>query len=215
MVMDINWFGQACFRIKGKNATVVIDPYDPDMLGLKLPKDLTADAVLQSHEHKDHSHLEAVTGDPIQITGPGEYEVKGISIVGVPTFHDKVQGAERGMNTVYNIAIDGINIVHLGDLGHTLSEEQSQLIDVADILLIPVGGVYTIDAKEAAQVVSQLEPKVIVPMHYALPGLKVELAPVEDFLKELGKEVGEPVVKYSITKDKLPEEPQVVVFQKS
>lgn len=216
MVMEINWLGQACFRIKGKNATVVIDPFDPEAIGLKLPKDLAADAVLQSHEHKDHSNLAAVAGDPIQVTGPGEYEVKGISIVGIPTFHDKSLGSERGMNTVYNITIDGINIVHLGDLGHTLSEEQVQLIDLTDILLIPVGGVYTIDAKDATQVVAQLEPKVIIPMHYGdIPGLKFELAPVSDFLKELGKDVAEPVNKYVITKDKLPEEPQVVVFQKS
>lgn len=213
-LMDIIWYGQACFKLKGKTASVVIDPFDPETVGLKLPKDLPAEIVLKSHDHPDHNNLTAVTGDPIQIIGPGEYEAKGILISGVQTYHDKQNGAERGKNTIYHLSFEGLNIVHLGDLGHKLTEEQVQEIGNTDILMIPVGGVYTIDGKEATEVVAQLEPQIVIPMHYALPGLKFELAPVDVFLKEQGKEAIEPLPKLTITKDKLPEESQVIVLSK-
>lgn len=216
--MDIYYYGQAMFKIKGKSASLVIDPYDPNVTGLKLPKpsDLEADAVLVTHNHPDHNFLAALEGEPLQVLGPGEYEIKGVSINGISVFHDQSQGSERGKNTVYHINIDGLNIAHLGDLGHVLTEGQTQEIGDVDILMIPVGGNYTIDAKTASEVVSQLEPSIIIPMHYGgLPGNKLELAPVQDFLKEMGGEAAEPQSKLSITKDKLPEEPQVVVLSKS
>lgn len=213
--MDIYWYGQACFKLKGKSATIIIDPFAPEFTGLKLPKDLEADVAIKTHDHEDHSNLKAVTGNPVEIIGPGEYEVKGVSINGVQVFHDKKEGAERGKNTIYNIQIDGLNVVHLGDLGHLLTEAQIQALGITDILLVPVGGTYTIDAKDAAEVVSQLEPKIIIPMHYGYPGLKFPLMGVDNFLKEMGTENIEPATKLSITKDKLPEEPQVVVLNKS
>lgn len=214
--MEITWLGQSCFKLKGKSATVIIDPFDPDFTGLKLPKDMDANIGLKSHDHQDHSNLAALTSNPVQIAGPGEYEASGVSINGISTFHDKSNGAERGKNTVYHLMIDGLNVVHLGDLGHKLNEEQIQQIGMTDILLVPVGGVYTIDAKEASEVASQLEPQIIIPMHYGgVPGLKFPLESVDVFLKEMGKENIEPVNKLSITKDKLPEEPQVVVLSKS
>jgi L-ascorbate metabolism protein UlaG (beta-lactamase superfamily) len=214
--MDIIWYGQALFKLKGKLATVVIDPFDPNFIGLKFPKDLESDIVLKTHDHGDHNNIVGVGGSPRVFDGPGEYESKGIIITGVSTFHDKTQGSERGLNTVYHVVIDDLKIVHLGDLGQTsLTEEQIQEIDQTDILLIPVGSVYTINAKEAANIISQLEPKIIIPMHYSLPGLSVELEPVENFLKEMGAEAVTPVPKLTITKEKLPEEPQVVVLSKS
>lgn len=213
--MDILWFGQACFKLKGKTSTVIIDPFDPEMVGLKLPKDLEADSCLVTHNHRDHNNTAALTNNPVIINGPGEYEIKGVAITGVSVYHDKEQGEARGKNTVYNVHIDGLNIVHLGDLGHTLSEVQTEEIGVTDILLVPVGSVYTIDAKDASTVVSQLEPRIIIPMHYGgLPGFKIELEPVELFLKEMGVENPLPLAKLSITKDKLPEEPQVVLLSK-
>lgn len=213
--MDIYWGGQALFKIKGKNAVAVIDPYNPEFTGLKLPKDLDGDLALATHDHKDHNNLKAVAGNPIEITGPGEYDIKGIAIVGVSTYHDDKKGTERGKNTVYNLNIEGLNIVHLGDLGDTLTEDEIQEIGDVDILMIPVGGTYTIDAKVAANVVSQLEPKIILPMHYGgLPGLKFPLDPVENFLKEMGVENSTPSPKLTITKDKLPDEPQVVILNK-
>lgn len=214
--MDINWYGQSCFRIKGKSATVAADPFTPEATGLKFPKELEAQVVLLSHQHTDHNNAEPVKGDPLIISGPGEYEVSGINIVGVGSFHDNVQGAERGKNTLYHFQIDGINVLHLGDLGHELTEEQlSQLPGDTDILMVPVGGVYTIDAEVAAKVVAQIEPKIVIPMHFKLPELKADLQGVEPFLKEMGAESAQPQPKLTITKDKLPEETQVVLLSKS
>jgi len=213
--MEIIWYGQSCFKIKGKSATVITDPFDSDASGLKLPKDLTADLVLSSHSHSDHNNTQAVLGDPLVVAGPGEYEVKGVSVIGVSTFHDNQNGSERGSNTVYNIMIDGVNIVHLGDLGHQLSEDQVEGIDQTDILLVPVGGVYTVGTEDISKVISQLEPRVIIPMHYKIEGLKYELGDVNPFLQQMGAEGVESVPKLSITKDKLPDETQVVVLSKS
>lgn len=215
--MDIYWYGQACFKVKGKTASFLIDPYDPDMMGFKAPKpsEMEVDVVLKTHDHPDHNNLSLAGGNPVEIIGPGEYEVKGVTINGVSVFHDKTQGSERGKNTIYNILIDGLNIVHCGDLGHTLTEEQIQEIGECDILMIPIGSIYTIDGKDAAEVVSELEPRIIIPMHYKIPGMKFELEGVDTFLKEMGAEGIEPQPKLSITKDKLPDEPQVVLLNKN
>ena len=213
--MDIYFYGQAMFKFKGKNATVFVDPYKAEFTGLKLPKDLSANLVVSTHNHDDHNNVDEITDTVLKVTGPGEYEVNGVSVTGVSTYHDKEEGSQRGRNTVYNISVDGLNIVHLGDLGHKLTEEQIEEIGATDILLVPVGGVYTIDAKLASDIVSQLEPRIVIPMHYALPGLKFELEPVENFLKEMGFDSAEAQPKLSITKDKLPSELQVVVLSKS
>ncbi len=214
--MDISFLGHACFKIKGKLATVIIDPFAPEIVGLKLPKDLTADIVLQTHDHLDHNNVAAVGGEPMVFSSPGEYEVKGVVITGIASFHDDQEGSVRGRNTIYNVLMDGLNVVHLGDLGQSkLAESQVAAIGEVDILLIPVGSVFTIDGKTAAQIVAQLEPRIIIPMHYFTAGLKFELDPVEKFLKEMGPEHMEEQLKLSITKDKLPEEPQVILLAKS
>lgn len=218
--MDIYWLGQACVKLKGKNATVLIDPYDPQMVGLKLPKDLAADMVLVTHNHPDHSFISPTTGikeeKPMIFTEPGEYEVAGVVVTGVSSFHDDTNGSERGVNTIFQLMFDRLNLVHLGDLGqHELTEAQIAQIGEVDILFVPVGGKYTIDAKVAASIVSQLEPKIIIPIHYKIEGSKIELDGVENFLKEMGAEGVTPQPKLSITKEKLPEEPQVVVLSKS
>lgn len=218
--MDIYWGGQALFRLKGKNATLVIDPFDPDFTGLKLPKDLQADIVLSTHDHGDHNNVAAVrnpvNGIPMVFKDPGEYEVNGVVITGISSYHDNSQGSQRGLNTIFHLMFDGLNIVHLGDLGQSkLSEEQIAQIGQTDILLIPVGSVYTIDGKVASDIVSQLEPKIVIPMHYFIEGLKFQLESVDKFLKEMGVENVSPQPKLSIIKDKLPEEPMVVVLSKS
>lgn len=216
--MDIYWYGQSCFKLKGKNAAVVIDPYDPDYTGLKLPRDLQADMVLSSHSHKDHNFASVVSfsqGKPMVFDRPGEYEVAGAVVTGINSFHDNTEGSERGANTIFHLLFDGLDIVHLGDLGQgKLTEEQIAQIGQTDILLIPVGGTYTIDSKAALDIISQLEPKIIIPMHYNIEGLKFELENVDGFLKEMGAEGVVPQPKLSITKDKLPEEPQVVLLIK-
>lgn len=217
--MDIYWGGQALCRLKGKNAIVLIDPYESDFTGLKLPKELSADVVLSTHDHKDHNNVGSIVspsgGIPAVFKDPGEYEVGGVVITGIDSFHDESGGSQRGKNTIFHMLFDNLNIVHLGDLGQsTLTEEQITQIGEVDILLIPVGSTYTINGKVASDIVSQLEPKIIIPMHYKIEGLKFELEGVEGFLKEMGAEGVSPQPKLSITREKLPEEPQVVVLSK-
>lgn len=218
--MDIYWNGQAMVRLKGKNATVYIDPFDPNFTGLKLPKDLVCDVVLSTHDHKDHNNISimktASDAKAMVFNTPGEYEVAGVVITGISAFHDNSNGSERGKNILFHLMFDNLNIVHLGDLGQSkLTEEQIAQIGETDILLIPVGGVYTIDSKVAATIVSQLEPKIIIPIHYKIEGLKFELAPVEGFLKEMGAEGLTAQPKLFVSKEKLPEEPQVILLAKS
>ena len=216
-MVDIWFYGQSCFRVKGKNASIVFDPYDADFTGLHLLK-LEADIVCVSHDHRDHNNIEAVKNlkekeAPFVISGPGEYEKIGVNIVGIASFHDDREGSERGKNTIYHVVIDGINIVHLGDLGQKkLTQEQVEQLSTCDILLIPVGGVYTISGKDAPDIISQIEPKVIIPMHYKIEGLKFDLNPVEVFLSTMGKEKLETQAKFSVSEEKLPTEPEVVVL---
>jgi len=213
--MEITYFGHASFRIKGKTATVVTDPYTFD-IGLKFPKHITADVITISHEHKDHSEVRQIEGAPYVIRGAGEYEVKGVGVIGLSTYHDEEKGAKRGNNTVFRIEIDGMSIVHLGDLGHPLSAADVDSLDGVDILMVPVGGIYTIGAAAAVAIVNEIEPSIVIPMHYGRPELEAkqfgELAPVSAFLKELGKEDVVPQPKLSITRDKMPEQMQVVVL---
>lgn len=209
--MEIVSLGHSAFKIRGKQAVVVTDPYDPQGLKVKLPKHLEADIVTVSHEHKDHNAVSSVEGSPFVVHGPGEYEIKGVSIIGVTSYHDENKGEERGKNTMYRITIDGIVVAHLGDLGHVLSSAQADTLDGVDILLIPVGNKYTIDAQKAMQVVSDISPKVVIPMHDARSN--PDLAPLSDFFKAMNKEEIAPIAKYSVNKDKLPAEMQIVVLE--
>jgi len=210
--MEITFLGHSAFKLKGKGATVVTDPFDSS-IGLKFPK-LEADIVTISHSHPDHQGSQ-VDGDPFIITGPGEYEIRDVKLVGVASFHDEKEGKERGKNTIFNIKIDELYVCHLGDLGQTsLTSNQLEEIGQVDILLIPVGGVFTIDFSEAAKIAASLEPKIVIPMHYFDPALKTKLEEASKFLKEMGQEKLEPQPKLSISKDKLPEEIQVFLFEK-
>lgn len=214
--MDITSLGHSSFRLRGKTVSVVTDPYDSSMVGLKFPKHVTADIVTVSHEHHDHNAVSQLDGSPFIVNGPGEYEVKGVGIVGIPVYHDEEKGAKRGRNTIYRIELDGVSIVHLGDLGHTLSSEQIDDLDGVDVLLVPVGGVYTISAQQASEIVSEIEPSIVIPMHYFRDGLTEafkSLSPVSLFFKEMGIESIAPVPKLTVAKDKLPEVLQVVVLE--
>ena len=139
-----------------------------------------------SHGHSDHNNQSAIKGDPFVIKEAGEYEIKGVSVDGIESFHDEKQGKERGKNIIYRFEIDNITITHLGDLGCALDEQQLSKLEGTDILLIPVGGVYTIDVKKAVEVVSRIEPRIVIPMHYKVPGLKININGVDEFIKELG-----------------------------
>jgi len=208
--MDISWLGHSCFRIRGSHATVITDPYSPD-LGYSLGKP-TARIVTVSHQHSGHSYVQGIGGEPRLVTRPGEYEISGVLIIGIATFHDADRGSKRGKNTVYLIEVDEVSICHLGDLGHVLTTEQVEEIGNVDVLLLPVGGVSTINAPMAAEVVRQLEPKAVVPMHYKTSALSWELEPVERFLKEIGVKQVEPQPKLSLTKSNLPLSTQVFLL---
>ncbi len=208
--MDVTWLGHGCFRLRGRSAAVVTDPFPPS-IGLKLPR-LDADLVTISHEHENHSYTQ-VMRDAYEIRGSGEYEVAGVSVIGVPTFHDAQKGAKHGRNTVYLIEIDDVRVCHLGDLGHALDDAEAEAISAPDVLLVPVGGHTSINAAQAAEIVRQLEPRYVVPMHYAIPGLKLELDPLDRFLKEMAVAASEPQPKLSVSASSGEYETKVVVLE--
>ena len=186
--MEITYIAHSCFKIKTKNKTIVIDPYDPEKTGYKLPK-LSPDILLVTHDHFDHNFRETLSDVKLTVEGPGEYEMSDTYIYGIKTFHDNKKGEERGSNTIYLIETDGLTLLHLGDLGHELEKETIENIPEVDVLFIPVGGKYTIDASVASKVISSIEPGLVVPMHYqphtASP-LSKELATLDKFLDEMG-----------------------------
>ena len=211
--MIITWLGQSCFAIKAQNSKIVTDPYGGH-IGFELKNDLTADIVTVSHQHPDHNNVVDVGGDPVIIYKTGTTTAREIEFIGVKTFHDDEGGVKRGENTAFSFSVEGVKIVHLGDLGHVLSQVQASELGNADILMIPVGGVYTIDAAAALEVVRQINPKIIIPMHYKIENLVFELATVDDFLvsSSLKSEVLDML---EISRELLPAEPKIVVLNKS
>ncbi len=190
-------------RKSKKWTSLVVDPFD-ESVGLKPPK-LEADVLLMTHDHFDHSNKDAIKGDPLVIDSPGEYEVSDIFIEGIRSFHDKSEGKERGMNTIYILEGEGVRVCHMGDFGQEeLTDEQLERIGEVDILMIPVGGVYTVDGKEATKVISQVEPRLVIPMHYKVEGLKVDLEELDQFLKAIGEKGASPEDKLNIQESKLP-----------
>ncbi len=207
--MDITYLGHSCFRIRGSQAVIITDPFPPG-LGYTLGKQ-TADIVTISHGDPSHSYAQGVTGAHT-IKGPGEYEIAGVLILGVTTYHDAVKGQTKGKNTVYLFEIDGVNICHLGDIGHIPTDEQLEDIGSIDILMVPVGGVSPINANMAAQIIRKVEPKIAIPMHYKTVKTKRDLEPVENFLKEMAVTLAEPKPKLTVTRNSLPLTMQVVVL---
>ena len=208
--MEITWYGHACFRMRDKGATVVTDPYDQS-IGYTLPK-VRADIVTVSHNHADHNYVSGIKGAPKVVDGPGEYEIKGVFITGIATFHDGKKGAQRGRNTVFLFEFDGLTICHLGDLGHVPTQAQVETLSDVDVLLIPVGGISTIAASQAAEVVSLLEPKIVIPMHYKTKALTLKLASVNRFLQEMGLKKLAAQESLKVTASILPEGTQIVLL---
>ena len=209
--MDVTWLGHGCFRLRGRSAAVVTDPYPP-AIGLKLAR-MDADLVTVSHAHENHNFTQVVRDGAYEIHGPGEYEVAGVSVIGVPTFHDADKGATHGRNTVYLIEIDDMRVCHLGDLGHKLDDAEAEAIASPDVLLVPVGGRTAMNAAQAAEVVRQLEPRYVVPMHYAIPGLKLELDTIDRFLKEMGVTAAEAQPKLTVQRSSGEYDTKVVVLE--
>lgn len=208
--MDLTWLGHACFRMRGREGVVLTDPPDPKS-GHAIPR-TEAHLVTISHDHPGHASLRSVGGEPVVLTGPGEYEVQEILVTGVGTFHDEQKGAERGKNTVFAVRVDDLVVCHLGDLGHVLAAADLERIGEVDICLLPISGNDTnLSAAMAAEVVHQLEPKVVVPMGYD-PDAKKKDSPFDRLLHELGVKDLTPVPKLSVTRSSLPAELQVVAL---
>ncbi len=209
--MQIIWHGQSFFEIIVKNrkdteTKIVVDPFEGDFVGLKFPK-IEADIVLVSHDHKDHSNYKAVGGSPFLVDCPGEYEIKDVFVKGIPAFHDNSNGKERGQVVMFTIEAEGMKVGFLSDLGQKeLAIQQVDDLGNVDVLLIPVGGTYTIGAKDASEIISQIEPGIVIPMHYKIPNLKTDVDGVDKFLKEMGAEGLEVLPKAKITKKDLPGE---------
>ena len=216
--MKIIWAGQSCFQIIVSNSrnhltSVVIDPFD-ETIGLKVPR-FSADVVLVTHSHYDHNNVKAVKGEPFLIKGPGEYEIKRVFIKGIPAFHDDVQGKEKGENTIYTIEADDIKICHLGDFGQKqLTDEQLEKIGSVDVLMTPIGGIYTISSQEAQKIISQIEPKNVIHIHYQYSKLKLKLEGLSKFLKVMGRNSIEPQVSFSVKSSNLPKEGMEIVVLK-
>ncbi len=215
--MKIKWYGHAAFLITSdQGIKIILDPYEPGAFGGQLSygkiKD-QADIALTSHDHADHNDTKSLPGSPQVVKGSGSKTIKGISIKGISTYHDPSKGSERGTNTIFNLQVDGIQVCHLGDLGHILSEKEVGEIGPVDILLIPVGGFFTIDVKEATRVAEQIKPKVLIPMHFKTEKCGFPIAPVEDFVK------GKPALKRAGTseatfdKASLPQKMEIIVLE--
>jgi L-ascorbate metabolism protein UlaG (beta-lactamase superfamily) len=208
--MEITWYGRACFRLKGREASVITDPCPPST-GFVAGKH-EVDLMTISHGHPDHSYTRSITAG-LTLTRPGEYEHRNLLVTGVRTFHDGERGKQRGENVVFAVEIDGVHICHLGDLGHLLTEEELAELGPVDVLLVPAGGNFTISPAEAAEVVAQVSPKIVIPMHFATDGVSADLMGPERFLHELA--VNEPIrqPKAVVHLSTLPEESQVVLLE--
>ena len=186
--MIITWQGHSCFKIQDKigpdGITLVTDPFNKE-IGLKVPN-FEADIVTVSHDHDDHNNVGALRGNPFVINCAGEYDFKGVLVEGIDSYHDESKGEKRGINVIYRFEVEDISIVHLGDLGNSLDNTQLEKLAGTDILLIPVGGKYTLDAKKAVEVISQIEPRIVIPMHYKTEGVKIDIDPIDKFIKEIG-----------------------------
>jgi L-ascorbate metabolism protein UlaG (beta-lactamase superfamily) len=208
--MEITWLGHSCFLIKGKDKTIITDPCHPD-LGYPLG-DPEAHIVTLSHFHRGHSYVEGVANDPKQIRSPGEYEIGGTFITGIASFHDDKKGEVRGKNTIYVIEMEGMTLCHLGDLGHPLDSHLIEEIGDVSILFLPVGEVSTIPIDTATEIIRQLEPPIVIPMHYKTKAFTGNLGPLDKFLDTMRIRELEAKSKLSITLSSLPSSTQTVVL---
>lgn len=184
--MKIKWFGHSCFLITSESGVrILMDPFN-EKVGYEVPA-VEADIVTTSHDHYDHNYVEAVRGDFKHIRTPGSHSEHGIKIIGISTYHDKEKGAKRGTNIVFKYTVDGLNICHLGDLGHILTKEQIEDLGGVDILLLPIGGTYTIDHYEAVELMDLINPRLVIPMHYKTPDSNIDIDPLDKFLNHMSE----------------------------
>jgi len=215
--MKIKWYGHSAFLITSDQGTkIMMDPYEPGAFGGQLSygkiKD-QVDIVLTSHDHADHNYTKDLPGTPQVVKGSGSKTIKGVSMKGVSTYHDSSKGSERGANTIFTLKIDNIQLCHLGDLGHLLSDKELAEIGPVDILLIPVGGFFTIDPKEATRVAEQIKPKILIPMHFKTEKCGFPIASVEDFLKGKTNTKQPKASEAAFDKTTLPQQMEIVVLE--
>ena len=206
--MELIWLGHSCFRIRSREAAIVTDPC-PKSTGYSVGR-LTADIVTVSSDHPEHSNLAAVTGSPLVIAGPGEYESAYVLITGVPTTNGN--GLQAAKNTAYVIETENLRVCHLGGLSHVPTSEQVEEMSGVDLLLIPVGGGDALSPAQASETISLLEPKLVIPMNYATPAAKANLEPLDRFLREMGAPSVEPQPRLSMNHSSLPHELEVFVL---
>ncbi len=214
--MEISWLGHSCFQLRGKNVTLITDPFSPqagspggETSGVGK---FSASIVTISHDHPGHNYASGVGGNPRVVRGPGEYEISDVLISGIASYHDNERGKQLGRNTMYVIHMDDLVICHLGDLGHILQAEQLEEVADADVLFIPVSGQHTINAAQAAEVISQIEPRIVIPMHYQ-PAEAEAPNPLDKFCREMGIERTQGQPKLTIARTTLPAEMQVVLLE--
>jgi L-ascorbate metabolism protein UlaG (beta-lactamase superfamily) len=210
---ELTWLGHACFRLRGRDVAIVLDP-----VGRHLGYDISrvrADIVTISHDHPGHNNSEAIKGVLTRIDGPGEYEIKDVFITGIRTYHDNARGAQLGHNTVFVVYLEEMTFCHLGDLGHTLTSDQLDQIGNIDVLMVPVGG-QSLPVATAVEVISQIEPGIVVPMHYASGNAAGAPPPGLETLEKFSREMGlhEPTVRdrLVVRRADIPEDTQVVVL---
>ena len=208
--MEIIWLGHSCFRLRSNDLAVITDPF-PDSIGLQMGG-AQSFIVTVSHRHDNHSHWQGVGGDPKILRGPGEYELSGIYITGIMT-PKSADDPEDKRNTAYLIEMENLRLCHLGDVSKALSARQVEELTPVDILFVPSGGVCTVEVPQAIALVQSLKPKVVIPMHYGLPGLQVELGGLDVLLKEMGLREVQPQTRFNISASGLPQEMQVVVLE--
>ncbi len=210
--MEITWYGHSCFRLTERGmASVVTDPFDSEVVGYE-PLRLKADIVTVSHEAPGHNFTSAVKGTSHRITGPGEFEIGGVFITGVQTDTNGKKNVEKPRNTLYVFDYDGLNVAHLGDLRQVPTQSEVEALGTVHIALVPVGGGNGLNAAKAAEVISLLEPNIVIPMHYGLKACKIQLDPLSKFLKEMGLTAAEAVPSIKISRTGLPDETKVVVL---
>jgi len=210
-LLQIRWHGHSCFEITNR-VTLVTDPHDGKSIGIHAPS-VTGDIILVSHDHYDHNSVKSVEKEDCKIiTDTRKRNITNVEIKGIESFHDECRGDKRGNNIIYKFTMEDITFCHMGDLGHDLDEDTVQKIGDVDILFIPIGGTFTLDAKQAWRIIKKVKPRIAVPMHYKIGGLSLPITGIEPFLEESKYEILKVGNEIDIEKEDLPEEPEVWTF---
>jgi len=210
-MLQIRWHGHACFEITN-DVTLVTDPHDGKSIGIPAPS-VVGDIILVSHDHYDHNSVKSVEkADSKIVTDERKRNLHGVEIQGFQSFHDEEHGAKRGKNIIFRFVMDGIRFCHLGDLGHELDEETVRQIGEVDVLFIPIGGTFTIDDKQAWNVIKAIKPKIVIPMHYKIGGLSLPISGIDSFLDQAIYKVNHVGNEIDIEREDLPEEPEIWIF---